>query len=263
MSQDSSPPPYLRVAERLRQRIQSGDLAPGDLLPSLSEIKEETGYSGTVGQRAYAVLVDEGLVVARPGRGHFVRSQEERPLLVRRPRVAAGSGSPTEALLTAQGVRASWDSESTTARADARIAERLGIAPGDPVMHTAYVYRADGEPVQLADSWEPMAVTGGTLVVLPEAGPYAGIGVADRMALIGIEVGTPVERVTARGASRAEAALLGSTPAAPVLAVERTYYDQAAGRAVETADIVLLGSRWAAEYGTRPTTADGPTGTQG
>ncbi|MFD0527832.1 UTRA domain-containing protein [Kitasatospora arboriphila] len=48
------------------------------------------------------------------------------------------------------------------------------------------------------------------------------------MALIGVEVGTPVERVTARGASRAEAALLGTTPAAPVLAVERTYYDRAA-----------------------------------
>ncbi|MEV6210753.1 GntR family transcriptional regulator [Kitasatospora sp. NPDC051914] len=252
MSQDSSPPPYLRVAEQLRQRIQSGDLAPGDLLPSLSEIREETGFSGTVGQRAYAVLVDEGLVVARPGRGHFVRSQEERPLLVRRPRVAPGSGSPTAALLDAQGVRASWDSESTTARADLRIADRLGIAAGDPVMHTSYVYRADGEPVQLAESWEPMAVTGGTLVVLPEAGPYAGIGVAERMALIGIEVGVPVERVVARGASRPEAALLGTTPAAPVLAVERTHYDPATGRAVETADIVLLGSRWAAEYGTRP-----------
>ncbi|WP_405013930.1 GntR family transcriptional regulator [Kitasatospora sp. NBC_01539] len=255
MSQDSAPPPYLRVAEQLRQRIQSGELAPGALLPSLAEIREETGYSGTVGQRAYAVLVDEGLVVARPGRGHYVRSQEERPLLVRRPRVAPGGGSPTEAVLAAQGIHARRDSESTTARADRRIADRLGITAGDPVMHTSYVYRADGEPVQLADSWEPMAVTGGTLIVLPEAGPYAGIGVADRMRHIGIEVGIPVERVTARGAARAEAALLGATPAAPVLAIERTYYDQATGRAVETADVVLLGSRWAAEYGTRPPTA--------
>lgn len=252
MSQDSGPPPYLRVAEQLRRRIQSGELAPGALLPSLAEIREETGYSGTVGQRAYAVLVDEGLVIARPGRGHYVRSQEAPPVLVRRRRVAPGAGSPTAATLAAQGVQARWDSESTTARADRRIAERLGITAGDPVMHTSYVYRADGEPVQLAESWEPMAVTGGTLVVLPEAGPYAGIGVADRMQHIGIDVGTPVERVTARGASRSEAALLGTSPAAPVLAIERTYYDRAAGRAVETADIVLLGSRWAAEYGDRP-----------
>lgn len=252
MSQESEPPPYLRVAEQLRQRIQSGDLAPGDLMPSLAEIKAATGYSGTVGQRAYALLVDEGLVVARPGRGHYVRTQDEQPLLVRRQRVAPGAGSPTEATLAEQGVRGHWDSESATARADERTAARLGIAPGDPVMHTSYVYRADGTPVQLAESWEPMTVTGGTLIVLPEAGPYGGLGVADRMAVIGIDVGTPVERVTARGATRAEAGLLGIAPAAPVLAIERTYYDQATGRPVETADIVLTGARWVAEYGRRP-----------
>jgi GntR family transcriptional regulator len=254
MSQESEPPPYLRVAEQLRQRIQAGDLAPGDLMPSLAELRQETGYSGTVGQRAYALLVDEGLVVARPGRGHYVRTQDEQPLLVRRQRVAPGQGSPTEASLAEQGVRGHWDSESATARADERIAARLGIAPGDPVMHTSYVYRADGAPVQLAESWEPMAVTGGTLVVLPEAGPYGGIGVADRMAHIGIDVGTPVERVTARAATRAEAGLIGAAPAVPVLAIERTYYDQATARPVETADVVLLGSRWVAEYGRRPVT---------
>ncbi|MFD8084935.1 hypothetical protein ACFV4F_24915, partial [Kitasatospora sp. NPDC059722] len=41
-------------------------------------------------------------------------------------------------------------------------------------------------------------------------------------------------------------------PAVPVMAIERTYYDQATGRPVETADIVLLGSRWVSEYGRRP-----------
>ncbi|MFF7734612.1 UTRA domain-containing protein [Streptomyces sp. NPDC007984] len=53
-------------------------------------------------------------------------------------------------------------------------------------------------------------------------------------------------------ATRQEAQALGMTPPGPVMFIERTYYDQATGRAVETADVVMRGDRWVAEYGTRP-----------
>ena len=99
-------------------------------------------------------------------------------------------------------------------------------------MHTSYTYLADDQPVQLAESWEPLEVTGSSLVALPEVGPYAGVGVAARMRVLSIEVGDPVERVRARMATRAEAQGLGMMPPGPVLAIERTYYDQATGRAV-------------------------------
>lgn len=247
-----TPPPYLRIADALRARITGGDLRPGDRLPSISEIQAEWGYSAGVGQRAYGTLVDEGLVISRPGAGYYVRSQAAVPVMVRRQRAEPGAGSPTEASLAEQGVEGTWRSSSTTARADATVAQRLEIAAGDPVMHTSYVYFADGVPAQLAESWESMAVTGGSLIVLPEAGPHAGIGVADRMEIIGIHVGTPVERVQARGASRTEAQALAVSPTTPVLAIERTYYDQSTSHPVETADIVLLGARWIAEYGRRP-----------
>jgi GntR family transcriptional regulator len=71
--------------------------------------------------------------------------------------------------------------------------------------------------------------------------------------VIGVDVGEAVERVTARGATRAEATALGINPSAAVLFVERTYYDQATGRPVETADVVMRGDRWVAVYGTVPT----------
>ncbi|MEV7357628.1 GntR family transcriptional regulator [Kitasatospora sp. NPDC091276] len=243
--------PYLRIADHIRERILTGQLAAGAQLPSLAALREEFGYSHGVGQNAYRLLESEGLVVARHGRGYYVRSQEPPTVLVRRQRVPRGDGSPTEATLARQGVAGTWRHESQPRAAEARIAARLEIQPGDPVMHTTYVYLADGDPVQLAESWEPMATTGGSLVVLPEAGPHAGIGVADRMAIIGIDVGVPVERVSARAATRPEAQTLGVAPAVPVMAIERTYYDQATGRPVETADIVLT-SRWVAEYGRAP-----------
>ncbi|MEV4557711.1 GntR family transcriptional regulator [Kitasatospora sp. NPDC049285] len=247
----SGPSAYLQVAEQIRDRIAAGEYPPGSQLPSLAELQSLYGYSHGVGQSAYRLLEQEGVVLAKQGRGYFVRSQEPRRKLVRRS-PADGASGPDTAALADQGVTASWRSQSTTEAASPAVAERLAVAPGDPVMHTSYVYLADGEPSYLAESWEPMAVTGQALIVLPEAGPHGGIGVAARMAVIGIEVGDPVERLTARTLTRAEAQTLGLLPGAPVLAVERTHYDRATGRPVETADLVLPGDRWISEYGRRP-----------
>jgi GntR family transcriptional regulator len=72
------------------------------------------------------------------------------------------------------------------------------------------------------------------------------------MRVLSIEVGDPVERVRARMATRQEAQALAMTPPGPVLAIERTYYDQASGRPVETADIVMRGDRWVSVYGVAP-----------
>lgn len=245
----AAPAPYLDIAEALRERISG--LPAGTKLPSVAELGREFNVSPSVCARAYSVLVQDGLVISRHGAGHYVRGNDAPGLLVRRHR-RRSEDSPFAQGAAEQGSEGTWRHESVTAAADARTAARLRIGEGDPVMRTEYVYLADGQPVQLATSWEPMAVTGQSMIVLPEAGPYAGVGVAARMRVIGIEVGEPVERVRARSATRAEAQQLGVNPAAPVLAIERTYFDQASGRPVETADIVMRGDRWVAVYGQEP-----------
>ncbi|MBW8702792.1 HTH-type transcriptional repressor YvoA [Streptomyces sp. MBT84] len=244
-------PLYLRVAEELRAGIESGDLAPGTRLPSVAEISRQYGGSNSLATSAYKLLVDEGLVISRHGAGHYVRSTEAPEVLVRQHRTHA-QDSPFAAGTAEQGVRGTWRHESTTAQASDTVAARLGVQPGAPVMHTSYVYLADELPVQLAESWEPLEVTGQSLVALPEAGPHAGVGVSARMRVLDIEVGAPVEQVRARMATRHEAQALGMNPPGPVMAVERTYYDQATGRAVETADVVMRGDRWVAVYGQAP-----------
>lgn len=244
-------PKYLVVAEAIRARIESGELAAGSRLPSVSEIAAEWGGSSSVATAAYRLLVDDGLVVSRHGAGHYVRSADTPALLVRQHQ-RRSEDSPFAEGAARQGAVGSWRHETTTAKATAAVAARLGIAADDAVMRTSYVYLADEQPVQLAESWEPLALTGQSLIALPEMGPYAGVGVAARMRVLGIEVGDPVERVRARQATRQEAQTLGMTPPGPVLAIERTYYDQATGRAVETADIVMRGDRWVAVYGQAP-----------
>ncbi|WP_010361039.1 GntR family transcriptional regulator [Streptomyces acidiscabies] len=245
-------PRYLQVADNLRARIESGELPPGARLPSVAEISAQYGGSNSIATAAYKLLVDEGLVVSRHGAGHYVRSTDTPDLLVRRHR-RRSEDSPFAEGVAEQGAVGTWRHESATAPATDTVAARLGIEAGAAVMHTSYVYLADDQPVQLAESWEPLDLTGTSLIALPEVGPYAGVGVAARMRVISIEVGDPVEKVRARTATRQEAQALGMTPPGPVLAVERTYYDQATGRAVETADIVMRGDRWMAVYGQQPT----------
>ncbi|WP_432034629.1 GntR family transcriptional regulator [Streptomyces antibioticus] len=247
----TEPPLYLRVAEELRARIESGELPPGTRLPSVAEISAQYGGSNSIATGAYKVLVDDGLVVSRHGAGHYVRSQVTPELLVRQHR-RRSEDSPFAEGAAKQGAVGTWRHESTTEQATDAVAARLGVTPGAAVMHTSYTYLADDQPVQLAESWEPLEVTGSSLVALPEVGPYAGVGVAARMRVLSIEVGDPVERVRARMATRQEAQALGMTPPGPVLAIERTYYDQATGRPVETADIVMRGDRWVAVYGQAP-----------
>ncbi|MFJ5778661.1 GntR family transcriptional regulator [Streptomyces sp. NPDC093094] len=245
-------PLYLRVADELRARIESGEMQPGARLPSVAELIQQYGGSNSVATKAYRLLADEGLVVSRHGAGHYVRGTETPELLVRRHH-GRSEDSPFAQGAAEQGAVGTWRHESTTEQASATVAARLVIDPGVPVMHTSYTYLVDEVPVQLAESWEPLELTGSSLIALPEVGPYAGVGVAARMRVISIEVGHPVERVRSRMATRAEAQALGMTPAGPVLAIERTYYDLATGRAVETADIVMRGDRWMAVYGQAPT----------
>jgi DNA-binding GntR family transcriptional regulator len=244
-------PLYLQVADELRARIESGELPPGTRLPSVADLIRQYGGSNSVASGAYKLLVDEGLVVSRHGAGHYVRRHDTPDLLVRRHRNRS-EDSPFAEGAAEQGAVGTWQHESTTEAASDLVAVRLGIAPGDAVMHTSYVYLADEKPVQLAESWEPLALTGQSLIALPEVGPYAGVGVAARMRVLSIEVGEPVERVRARMAARQEAQALGLVPPGPVLSVERTYYDQASGRPVETADIVMRGDRWVSVYGQAP-----------
>ena len=64
-------PLYEEVAERLRQRIYSRELAPGDWVDGL-KIAEQLGISRTPLREALKVLAAEGLVTMKLRRGAYV-----------------------------------------------------------------------------------------------------------------------------------------------------------------------------------------------
>lgn len=65
-------PPWRRVADDLRRRIQSGEWPPGAALPSLSALADEYGVSTSTAGKATRALVDEGLAESARGWGTFV-----------------------------------------------------------------------------------------------------------------------------------------------------------------------------------------------
>ena len=65
-------PPYRQIAADLRDRIERGELAPGDMLPSITRLSQEYGVAKGTAVKALALLHDEGLTVTVPGWGTFV-----------------------------------------------------------------------------------------------------------------------------------------------------------------------------------------------
>ncbi|MGN9775521.1 GntR family transcriptional regulator [Micromonospora sp. H33] len=65
-------PKWAQLAELIREQIASGELAPGDKLPSTAQLREQHGVSAGVVRQAILVLQMQGLVEGVHGVGVFV-----------------------------------------------------------------------------------------------------------------------------------------------------------------------------------------------
>lgn len=244
---DRVPHRYEEIANDLRAAIQRGDYREGDRLPGENAIMKGYDVARMTARDALAVLRHEGLAYARPGAGVFVapRSRIVRDSSRRYSRARAGDGSPFRSDAGQAGQHGDWEHASQRTPASPEIARRLGLDTGDPVMETIYRYFADGRPVQMSRSWEPLVVTGGTPVELPEEGPATGV--IARMDIIGHRIDRVVERVTARAASPNEVKDLRLAPRGSyVLVIERTHFEE--HRPMETCDIIFPGDRYELTY---------------
>jgi DNA-binding GntR family transcriptional regulator len=241
-------PLHARIAAALRRDIADGTLAPGDRVPSELALAEKWSTARPTVREALNALRTAGLITTVPGRGTFVR---EKPAMTLRSakhsrRSKTGeSTSPFARDAQREGRVPNWVWDTAQVRADERIAGRLGIAAGDKVMRTAYVFSADGRPVQTSTSWEPFAIVGGTPVEEPE-GEGRIIGVIARMDSIDIRVDRVVELVHARPAEEDERRVLDIPDDVWVQLIERTHW--AGERAVETCDIVIPADRYLLQY---------------
>lgn len=69
----SSIPVYEQIVRQFQGRILSGEMKPGDPLPSVRELSDQLGVNHNTIQKAYKELDYQGLTAAVPGRGSFLR----------------------------------------------------------------------------------------------------------------------------------------------------------------------------------------------
>jgi AcrR family transcriptional regulator len=141
-------PPYLRIVEEIRHRIASGELRPGDRVPSARRITQDRGVAIATATKVLATLKQDGLVRVVPGVGTVVAPSRPAAPATRPPtgpgasrarppesspplEVGSGSGSGPRELhrdLIVEAAIEIADSEGLAALSMRRVAASLGAA---------------------------------------------------------------------------------------------------------------------------------------
>lgn len=225
-----NPPLYRRIAAELRDAIRRGDLAPGQRVPSETELGEQYGVSRMTVRLAVGVLRGEALVVTQQGRGTFVHERPPARLpSTRYTRAARAEGlGPWEATTAAAGMVGSVRVVAVErAPADDEVAAWLEVEPGAEVIVRRRVMYLGNEPVQAYDGHYPTDLFAGTEL---EGDAFIAGGVYPAMERAGYAPAMLTEQVSARLAAPEEVAALALGPAVPLLVALRVTRD--AGGAV-------------------------------
>lgn len=85
----SGAPPYLQLANQVKQALRLGLLGPGDQLPTVREVVAQLAINPNTVLKAYRELEHEGIVAGRPGLGTFVLDSLVMPSTVAHPGLRA------------------------------------------------------------------------------------------------------------------------------------------------------------------------------
>ncbi len=200
---------YRDIAEAIRQRIESGNYGPGQVLPSEATLSREHQASRVTVRKALELLREDGLLSSRQGAGWFVAVDPLRQSLARLGTI--------EAQLAA--------SDRTSARevlgfgfteAPDWVAETLGTPS---VLEVRRRNLADGQPFARVTVWLP-----------PETGRHlsrAQVEASTFAELLGVDLGGATQTIGAAIVADADAAQLEVPTGSPVLVCRRVTRDAA------------------------------------
>jgi GntR family transcriptional regulator len=207
-------PLYRQIQADLRDRIQRGDLSPGDRLETEQELMARYEVSRATVRQALAGLVNDGLVEIRRGLGTYVR----RGVMEHR----LGGFYSYSREIERHGLRPGTRVRGLRVEpAGKHVAAALELEPGEPVVALARIRLADDEALVTETSYLP-------------AGRFPGLDRIDfrqRSLYDTLTSLFDVRPLRARETfepvllSAEEAAQLGVVPGGPALRVERTTFD--------------------------------------
>lgn len=80
ISNQSDLPIYQQIAENFKEKILSGELSGGELLPSIRCLAKDLRISVITTKRAYEELEKDGFIETIPGKGCFVKTKSSELL---------------------------------------------------------------------------------------------------------------------------------------------------------------------------------------
>ncbi|WP_457032194.1 TetR/AcrR family transcriptional regulator C-terminal domain-containing protein [Kitasatospora sp. P5_F3] len=132
-------PRYSRIVAELRQRIETGELAPGDRVPSTREITRQWGVAMATATKVLTELRLAGLVHAVPGVGTVVAARH-RPVSASVAVPTPARTAPAQTLTLERIVSTATvvaDREGLAAASMRRVAAELGVATMSLYRHVA------------------------------------------------------------------------------------------------------------------------------
>jgi GntR family transcriptional regulator len=203
INRDSPVPMYHQIEEGLTRLIESGALAPGQLLPSETELSQALRISPMTARQALNALAARGMIRRQRGVGSFVLARRfDRPL-----DHPVGFTEDMLARGVTPGARILRFEPST---APTEAVERGILAEGTPMLRIKRLRLANDQPVALQDAY--FSGVSFTREELEAAGSVYRL-LADR----GITLRKAQETIDAVAASRDEANLLGIPENGPLL----------------------------------------------
>jgi GntR family transcriptional regulator len=216
---------YQQIADRLRAQITRGELAPEDRLPSEPDLVRLYEASRNTVRLALALLTSQGLVVTRQGLGTFVQAPPKPFTALLSRTKAPPSGHHASTALPVVGPD---QPKPETVRfvvetlpATASVAEKLEIAPDDPVIVRRTRQHIDHVPWLMLNSYFPMDIAGDT--ALAHAGRIPQ-GSVKMLADLGHQQAGFVDEIGARMPDAVELDFFDLSTGVPVIVVNRTSY---------------------------------------
>ena len=236
------------IKEQLERKFGAGSLAPGQRLPSESEIMNSFGVSRHVVRLALAELAKEGVIHTERGRGSFVNPPKEiHPITS----LTSYHKLMEERSLDAS-IRVLRNRPVTVTKA---LATRLGLVDGEQVVELIRVGRISGKPAVLMVSHLPYSLCKG----LPARDMNTGSLYEYLEDECGLSLAYAENYIEVAFATREQARYLGVSPGSTLLLIEGLVYDQS-GQPVEFSRVFYRGDRFKLFF--ESTKEDGVPGTK-
>jgi GntR family transcriptional regulator len=225
-------PLYIQIAEGICNRIEAGELLPGERLPSERKLSQMLGVNRMTLRRALEMLESQGLLLRRQGDGTYIAEPKIERQAGRRVPFSQGMRSrgylPEARVISLEMLPA-----------EAAVAKELGLSVSTPVYCLQRLRLINHEPVMLE------------ALTIP-AGRFAGFDsldlshrsiydvFEDEYGIVVVRARQYLEPVVA---TAYQAELLGVEPGFPMMLEQRLGFDQS-GQAVEFGKDLYRGDRF-------------------